>query len=101
MRTIELVNAGKYKLAEARFAAVDAARANRRKRILGWASHVAAMAIDQQHEDEHKGDLPGYRDCLEMDLCDAIRANIPNATNDELIRAVEAFRAALPSQFND
>ena len=101
MRTSELISAGKYKMAEARFAATDAARANRRKRILGWAKTYSDTAIDQQHEPEHAADLPGYRDCLEMDMYDALRERIPNITDRECETALLAFRAALPAQFLD
>ncbi len=101
MRTLELINAGKYRQAENRFALVDRAKAKRRARILNWAANVAAMAIDQQSHPEYSADLPGYRDCLEQDLCDALREHVPNMSPREYETALLAFRAALPAQFND
>jgi len=101
MQTVELINAGHYKLADGRFAAIDLARARRRNRVLYWAAAYAATAIDQQNEPEHAGDLPNYRDCLEQDLYDALRENIPHVTAREYEAALLAFRAALPAQFND
>lgn len=101
MNTLELINAGKYKRADARFVAVDGARLRRRNRILAWAKTYSDTALDQQHDPEHADDLPNYRDSLEMDLCDALREHVPNLTAREYETALMAFRKALPAKFND